>query len=202
MPRKIQYIRVITRNMESHDCTAFAVKVSLTCSLWGREFVFNWCPPADAVCSSLRGSYYLLIACRCRLAPACLHCKHPHTPAIQDINRTSLRNFKYWVEHRHNFVVQPKVFPQVVDFLNLANQPIKVSSWILGSSRTHIRPVWFIYMRSVELRQKAFTFNICLEGPPKYSKERFLCWSWLLRCMTSQHGLHREQTVNPRSAVR
>ena len=36
---------------------------------------------------------------RCRLAPACLHCKHPHTPAIQDINRTSLRNFKFWVEH-------------------------------------------------------------------------------------------------------
>ena len=152
--------------------------------------------------AQLRGSYYLLIACRCRLAPACLHCKHPHTPAIQDINRISLRNFKIWVEHLQNLVVQPRVFPQVVDFLNLANQPITVLSWILGSSRTHIRPVWFIYMRSVELRQKASTFNVCLEGPPKYSKERFLCWSWLLRCMTSQHGLHREQTVNPRSAAR
>ena len=182
-------------NMESHD---FALLVSPGCSLLvGREFVFNWCPPPDAVCSTS----YLLIAYTCRLAPACLHCKHPHTPAIQDINRTSLRNFKYWVEHLHNLVVQPKVFPRVVDFLNLANQLIKVLSWILGSSLTHTSAQYDSYVRSVELRQKAFTFNICLEGPPKYSKERFLCWSWLLRCMTSQHA-HREQTVNPRSAVR
>ena len=30
------------------------------------------------VCSTLRGNYSLPIACRCRLAPASLHCKHPH----------------------------------------------------------------------------------------------------------------------------
>ena len=95
------------------------------------------------VCSTLR---QLPANCLPLPTSACLSALQasPYTPAIQDTNRTSLRNFKFWVEHLHNLVVQPKVFQQVVDFLNLANQPIRVLSWILGCSLTHIRPVWFI----------------------------------------------------------